>query len=97
MDKVFNSEASIASAKKALSVFEENIMATANSTTNDLHETLSKLDDKYKNEIVEFTEQINVFVRRVNSFVVENTKALEQREKRIVEYDSNSYKKRNIL
>lgn len=27
MDKVFNSEASIASAKKALSVFEENIMA----------------------------------------------------------------------
>ena len=97
MDKIFNSENAITSAKKSLNVFEENVRTTAASGTKDLHETLSKLDDKYKNEIIEYAEQINAFVRRVSAFVSENTKALEQRTKRIAEYDSNSYKKRNIL
>lgn len=97
MDKIFNSETAIISAKRLLYVFEENISATAATGAKDLHETLSKLDEKYKNEIIEYTEQINIFVKKVASFVAENTKALEQRNKRIVHYDSNSYKKRNIL
>ena len=80
-----------------LTVFEENISTTSASGTKDLHETLSKIDDKYKNEIIDYVEQINAFTKRVSSFVDDNIKALEQRSKRITEYDSNSYKKRNIL
>ena len=97
MDKIFNSESAIASARRSLNVFEKNITATVVSTTKDLQETIAKLDEKYKNEIIEYVEQINAFAGRVTSFVAENTKALEQRSERIVEYDNHSYKKRNIL
>ena len=97
MDKIFNSDSAMVSAKRILNVFEENVLATLNAKTNDLQETLSKLDEKYKNEILEFIEQINAIGKKVEIFVDENTKALEQRNKCIVEYDSNSYKKRNIL
>ena len=54
MDKIFNSETAIMSAARSLNVFEENISTTAASGTKDLRETLSKLDDKYKNEIIEY-------------------------------------------
>lgn len=97
MDIIFNNENAIMSTKRALTVFEENISTTSASGTKDLQETLSKLDDKYKKEIMDYVEQINAFTKRVSSFVDDNIKALEQRSKRITEYDTNSYKKRNIL
>lgn len=93
MDKIDKSESAMSSVKKALNVFEENSTATATSRIKDLQETLSKLDDKYKNEIIEYVEQIHAFIGRGASFVEENTIALEQRSKRIVACDSNSYKK----